>query len=184
MKKQIAIALVAALAVGALAGCAKKPDDNNGENTKPEILGVQDTATTQVGAEFDALKGVTATDKEDGDLTSKITVESSSLTFTNGKTTPADPGEYELIYEVEDKGGLTANAYCTLTVTRAIGEETNLYNFAFADAEVDDKGWKADIGGEATGSAKIKQGAYVFNITNSGTGDGNITLIKNVKLTP
>lgn len=185
MKKKIALALVAVLGLAALAGCTGTPDDNNDDkNTAPEILGVKDTATTQVGVEFDALKGVTATDKEDGDLTSQITVESSSLTFTNGKVTPANPGEYELIYEVEDKGGLTANAYCTLTVTRAIGEETDLYNFTFADAEVDDKGWTADIGGEATGNAAIKQGAYVFEITNSGTGDNNVTLIKNVTLTP
>lgn len=180
MKKKLAVALVAAFAVTALAGCGGK---NDGKNTAPEITGVPDEATAQAGVEFDALKGVKANDKEDGDITSKITVESSALTFTNGKVTPAAPGNYELIYEVKDKGGLIANAYCTLTVTPAVGEEAGIYDFDFEnDAPVDAKGWAAAFDGahEAAGTASFKQGAYMFEISNSGTAAEDITLKKTI----
>lgn len=182
MKKKLAVALVAALAVTALAGCGGK---NDGKNTAPEITGVPDEATAQAGVEFDALKGVKANDKEDGDITSKITVESSALTFTNGKVTPTAPGNYELIYEVKDKGGLIANAYCTLTVTPAVGEEAGLYDFDFEnDAPVDAKGWAAafDETQEAAGTASFKQGAYVLDITNTGNAQDAVSLVKTAEL--
>ncbi len=175
MKKKIAAALVAALAVTSLAGCG---GGRNGENTKPSITGVPDTNTAQVGVEFDALKGVKANDKEDGDITSKITVESSALTFTDGKVTPTAVGDYELIYEVKDKGGLIANAYCTLTVT---GAEETLYDFKFEDnAPIDAKGWAHAISGDAQGTASLKRGAYMFEIGNSGAAAEDITLKKTI----
>ena len=84
---------------------------DTGDNTAPEITGVKDQAV-QAGTEFDALAGVSANDKEDGDVTSKIVITSMpSLDFKNGKATPANPGDYELTYTVTDKGGLEAKAY-------------------------------------------------------------------------
>uniref|UniRef100_UPI003132CD91 immunoglobulin-like domain-containing protein n=1 Tax=Enterococcus faecium TaxID=1352 RepID=UPI003132CD91 len=59
----------------------------------PSITGVGNH-TIKVGAAFDPLDGVKATDKEDGDLTSKIQIDG---TIDNEK-----PGEYTLIYSVED----------------------------------------------------------------------------------
>ncbi|MCM1219720.1 MAG: DUF5011 domain-containing protein [Lachnospiraceae bacterium] len=183
MKKQIAILLTASLCLTALVGCGS---NDNEENTAPQITGVQDTATTQAGTEFNALSGVTASDKEDGDVTANITVESvPALTFTNGKATPTAPGSYELIYTVKDSGNLEANAWCTLTVTPAIGQEEELYNFEFTEGtQADDKGWTATIGGDAQGTAAVKQGSYVLDITNSGSGDDQVRLVKNVTLSP
>lgn len=180
MKKTFALILSSVLALGALAGCAP---EEGGENTAPVITGVEDTATTVAGEEFDALDGVTASDEEDGDLTASITVESvPALTFTDGVATPSMPGSYELIYSVVDADGAEGNAYCTLTVTRAAGEAKQLYSFDFSDvipSESDKRGWTAAIDESVEGTAELKQGAYVFDITALGTaGDGSVTLNK------
>ena len=64
------LALILSLAmVLSMAACG-----GNGENTAPAINGVADQ-TVEAGSEFDALAGVTATDAEDGDITSLITIE-------------------------------------------------------------------------------------------------------------
>ena len=92
MKKtrKIWAALVSAVLLLSLVACG------SGDNTQPEITGVQDQ-TIKAGEEFDALAGVTATDAQDGDVTAKIVVEATpELTFKNGKVTPEKAGDYEL----------------------------------------------------------------------------------------
>ena len=108
------LALILSLAmVLSLAACG-----GSGENTAPVITGVADQAV-EAGSEFDALAGVSATDAEDGDITTLITVEATpALNFKNGKATPETAGSYELVYSVTDKGGETVEAYATLTVTK------------------------------------------------------------------
>lgn len=167
------LALILSLAmILSLAACG-----GSGENTAPVISGVADQ-TVEAGSEFDALAGVTANDAEDGDISSMITIEATpALNFKNGKATPETAGSYELVYSVTDKGGQTVEAYATLTVTKQTGEATVLYAFEFADQTVDTRGWTAKIaeGVEATG--ELKQGAFVFDITNPGAGDGDIQLV-------
>ena len=167
------LALILSLAmVLSMAACG-----GNGENTAPAINGVADQ-TVEAGSEFDALAGVTATDAEDGDITSLITIEATpALTFKNGKATPENAGSYELVYSVTDKGGETVEAYATLTVTKQTGEATVLYAFDFADQTVDAKGWTAKIAEGVAATGELKQGAYVFDITNPGAGDGDIQLV-------
>ena len=174
MKKLIAVIAALALCIALLAGCG------GGENTAPVISGVQDTASVEAGSEFDALAGVTATDEQDGDITSQIVVTSTpSLTFTGGKTTPSTAGTYELTYAVTDAGGLTTEAYCTLTVTRQTQEETEYVRFNFDnDLQPESRGWKGTVGGSAAGTASLKEGAYVFEVTNPGESDGDIKLAK------
>lgn len=77
------------------------------ENSAPVISGVKDS-TIYVGDSFDALKGITASDKEDGDLTNKITVKGSVNTNLSGS--------YPLVYSVSDSKGLVTTASCTVTV--------------------------------------------------------------------
>lgn len=167
------MALILSLAmVLSLAACG-----GSGENTAPAINGVADQAV-EAGSEFDALAGVTATDAEDGDITSLITIEATpALTFKNGKATPETAGSYELVYSVTDKGGETVEAYATLTVTKQTGEATVLYAFDFADQTVDAKGWTAKVAEGVAATGELKQGAYVFDITNPGAGDGDIQLV-------
>lgn len=179
MKKLIAIllTLVMVLSVAACGGKTEAPVAT-AENQKPAISGVQD-ASVEAGQVFDALAGVTASDAEDGDLTTMITVESTpTLDFKGGKATPENAGSYELVYSVTDKAGATAEAYATLTVTKKTGEATLLKEFDFTTAEATDAhGWEAVIdGAEATGA--LKDGAFVFDITNPGDGDGAVRFVK------
>ena len=122
----LALAIALALLLTACGGSSKPaatPEPTEAPNTAPSISGVADQ-TVEAGSEFDALAGVTASDGEDGDLTGMITIDSTpALSFKNGKATPETAGDYELTYSVTDKGGLTAEAYATLTVTKKTGEE-------------------------------------------------------------
>ena len=185
MKKRITIiALVLALAL-CLTACSSKPAPaptaapTEVPNTAPVINGVADQ-TVEAGSEFDALAGVTATDAEDGDVSAMITIESTPvLNFKNGKATPETAGSYELVYTVTDKGGLTYEAYATLTVTKKTGEEVVYKTFDFSTAQVtDNKGWEAKIGEAAQATAELKNGAYVIEIKNPGNGDGDVQLVK------
>ena len=76
-----------------------------GNNEAPVISGAEDI-TINLGDTFNPLNGVKALDSEDGDLTSKISI--------NGKVDNTKAGEYTLTYSVSDsKGAVT-------TVTRVV----------------------------------------------------------------
>lgn len=172
MNRIIALLLCLTMLLAA-SGCG-----GSGENTPPTISGVSDQ-TVVAGTEFDALAGVTASDEQDGDITSMITITSTpSLTFQNGKVTPESAGTYELTYSVTDKGGETAEAYATLTVTRQTGEATVLEQMDFATASIDSHGWEASVAEGVNASGELKDGAFVFDITDAGSGDGDIQLKK------
>ena len=178
----LALAIALALLLTACGGSSKPaatPEPTEAPNTAPSITGVADQ-TVEAGSEFDALAGVTASDGEDGDLTGMITIDSTpALSFKNGKATPETAGDYELTYSVTDKGGLTAEAYATLTVTKKTGEEVVYKTFDFSTQTVtDNHGWEAKIGESATATAALKDGAYVVEITNPGGGDGDVQLAK------
>lgn len=74
----------------------------------PFILGVSDKEI-QVGDSFDPLEGITATDSNDGVITSSITFSGSVDTQTEGI--------YELTYSVTNKAGKTTTAVCKITVS-------------------------------------------------------------------
>ena len=78
------------------------------DNFEPQILGVTDK-TIKLGSSFDYLVGITATDKEDGDLTKNIVVE--------GTVDVNKEGEYKLTYSVTDSKGASKTVYRTITVT-------------------------------------------------------------------
>ena len=147
--------------------------------SEPVFDGVHDQSV-MAGTEFDALAGITAADAEGADLTDMIMIESTpALNFKNGKATPENPGDYELVYSVTDKNGVTGEDYATLTVTKKTGEEVVYKTFDFSTAEVtDNHGWEAKIGEAAQATAALKNGAYVIDIQNPGNGDGDIQLAK------
>lgn len=76
-------------------------------NTAPELKGIKDVTLTAFDA-FDAMAGVTAFDKEDGDLTDAIVIE--------GEVDPEVVGTYELVYSVSDSEGLATSATRIVTV--------------------------------------------------------------------
>ena len=145
----------------------------------PTLTGVQDQSV-MAGTEFDALAGVTAADAAGADLTAMIVIESTpALEFKNGKATPENPGDYELVYSVADANGETAEDYATLTVTKKTGEEQVYRTFDFSTAAgPESHGWEAKIGDSAEATAELKEGAYVIEIKNPGDGDGAVQLAK------
>jgi len=146
---------------------------------EPTLDGVHDQSV-MAGTEFDALAGITAAGGDGGDLTGMIMVESTpTLDFKNGKATPENPGDYELVYSVTDNNGVTVEDYATLTVTKKTGEEVVYKAFDFSTVEVtDNHGWEARIGEAAQAEAALKDGAYVIDIRNPGNGDGDVQLAK------
>ncbi len=148
-------------------------------DAEPTLEGVHDQSV-MAGTEFDALAGVTASDAEGADLTGLIMIESMpDLNFRNGKATPENPGDYELVYSVTDKNGVTVEDYATLTVTKKTAEEVVYKTFDFSTVEVtDNHGWEARIGEAAQAAATLKNGAYVIEIRNPGNGDGDVQLAR------
>lgn len=89
------------------ATCIMNADWSKADSTPPVIAGADDKTIT-VGDSFDPKTGVTATDKEDGDLTGKIQIAG---TVDNTK-----PGKYELTYTVSDAAGNKTTKKRTITV--------------------------------------------------------------------
>ncbi len=146
----------------------------------PTLEGVHDQSV-MAGTEFDALAGITAADAAGADLTDMIVIDSTpSLDFKNGKATPENPGDYELVYTVTDANGEIAEDYATLTVTKKTSEETVYRTFDFSTQTVtDNHGWEAKINtGVAEATAELKEGSYVIEIKNPGDGDGAVQLAK------
>ncbi|MBQ6292903.1 MAG: hypothetical protein IJK77_03395 [Lachnospiraceae bacterium] len=173
--------LLAFAMVFSLAGCggSGSKTDTTGANSAPKIAGVKDL-TVEAGTSIDVLAGVTASDAEDGDVTSLIKVDSTpALTFSNGKATPDKAGDYELSYTVTDKGGLVGEAFATLTVTRKTGEAEVFKKFDFSTRTAEDAhGWEARVNESAKAEGTMKQGAFVFDIEDPGDGDGAVQLVK------
>ncbi|WP_375321916.1 immunoglobulin-like domain-containing protein [Aliivibrio logei] len=92
--------------------------DSDGNETKqarnievysalPELIGVANT-TIKIGSDFNPRTDVKATDAEDGDLTSQISIEGTVNTSLAGK--------YTLTYSVTDSANQTTTAQRTITV--------------------------------------------------------------------
>ena len=76
-------------------------------NEAPVIHATDKTIT--VGDTFDPMAGVTATDAEDGNLTTKIEVKKNDVDTTT-------PGKYEVTYKVTDNQGASFTKSITVTV--------------------------------------------------------------------
>lgn len=91
------------------------------------VINVSPSKTIFVGDSFDPLEGVTANDKEDGDLTKELTyvVRKDGATVDSVDTTKA--GNYEIIYCVTDKDGLAYGKQVRVTV-----KEKGTYTFTIS----------------------------------------------------
>lgn len=90
--------------------------DDVSVDAAPVFSGVKDSEIA-IGDEFDAMAGVSAFDRENGDLTGKITVE--------GNVDVLKAGSYELIYKVEDSAGHIVEAKAVVTVKEKAVEPEN-----------------------------------------------------------
>ena len=74
-----------------------------------EINGVKDI-TIKVGEKIDLLKGITAIDDLEGDITSRIIVE--------GTVNSEEPGDYQIVYTVKDNAGNVGKKVRKVTVVK------------------------------------------------------------------
>ena len=86
----------------------EKPDVKPELVNEVPVINANDLAIN-LGEKFNPLKGVTATDKEDGDLTSKIKVVENIVDVNKAS-------EYKVIYSVTDKKGATTTKDIKVTV--------------------------------------------------------------------
>lgn len=89
-------------------------EHDNHINNAP-IIWAEDHVLT-VGDEFDFLEGVTAIDKENGDLTDKIEIIKSDVDTST-------PGTYEVVYKVTDEDGSSSTKTIMVTVKDEKGEK-------------------------------------------------------------
>ncbi len=78
----------------------------------PEINGIHDISINE-GEDLDLLFGITASDDEEGDLTSKIVVDDSNLDINT-------PGKYEVTFTVTDSDGNTTIEKETIEVKEVV----------------------------------------------------------------
>ena len=83
-------------------------------NEKPVIHA--ENKTIKVGNKFDLMEGVTATDKEDGNITNKVKIVKNTIDINK-------PGTYEITYKVTDKNGSVTEK--TIKVTAVNSEIDN-----------------------------------------------------------
>lgn len=86
-------------------------------NTKP-TLGNSASNQVVIGADFDVMAGIKANDRQDGDLTAKVTVD--------GSVDTSKPGDYTLTYTVTDANGETSTLHRKVTVAAEDAEFTGI----------------------------------------------------------
>jgi multiple sugar transport system substrate-binding protein len=126
--KKIVFVLLFTLGILLLAGCAQRRDQ------APTITGHQEIVNIEVGDAFNPLTGVTASDREDGDLTSQIQVDGweDSDRFV--------PGSYEVFLSVTDSAGqrtqvkITVNVGGNLPLPTITGHQSNVTFYIGSEA--------------------------------------------------
>ncbi len=114
MKKLLGVITLVLVAV-ALVACAGE------KNEAPTFAGVG-PVTSYINVSFDPLEGVSATDKEDGDLTEAIEVVSNNVNISVA-------GTYSVRYEVKDSKDKVASAVRTVTVAELDAENVALAQY-------------------------------------------------------
>ena len=88
-----------------------------GTENQPPVINAKDQTLT-VGDKFDPMKGVIATDQEDGDLTDKIVI-------TKNTVDTSKAGKYTVYYEVTDNGGVRVRKTIVVTVKEKSADQTS-----------------------------------------------------------
>lgn len=103
-------------------------------NEAPAIT-APNVSVTEGDTHWSLLTGVTSTDKEDGDLTSKVEVKD------NGGFDVTKPGDYTVTYTVTDAGGKTTEATRVVTVTPKPANTAPTITAPDATINQGDTGW-------------------------------------------
>lgn len=126
MKKLFLMFFVIALAF-VVTACKPEPEPEP-ENNAPVLAGITD-ANIKIGDEFDELAGITATDEEDGDITSSIVV--------TGTWDVNVAGTYTINYSVTDSEGEKVTGSRSLTVSEVdLVFPTGFFNHKFSNTDL------------------------------------------------
>ncbi|MDO1604844.1 DUF5011 domain-containing protein [Lactobacillus sp. YT155] len=148
------------------------------ENTRPEINTSAKNTTVSLNSKFDnakALEGVTAYDKEDGDITRKIIVTSNTVDTSKA-------GYYVVSYEVFDSKGLEAQTSVMIhvvddTPAKDYSLTPNSYNLGSSTLTgkygKDIYKVRLFIDGKVVAQATTKDGAFTFSNANKFITDKN-----------
>ena len=98
-------------------------------NEAPVIDTTNLVLNIELGQKFNPLDGVTATDKENGDITNRITIIKNTVNENQ-------EGEYEVVYSVVDDCGLTTEKAVVIKVTLNPCNVNNLPEITVSDKEV------------------------------------------------
>lgn len=150
----------------ALIGMFLSACNGGGEKPENEIswTGLEEQTVIR-GDEIDLLAGITAHDKKDGDITSRIEIED------DGGFTSELAGGYEVVYSVTNSRGIKDTKTKLFTVK--IGHNVANGNFDFLEY-----GWTLDTpGGAAT--VNYTNGKAVVRISNPGTSWWSVQLYQN-----
>ncbi len=129
-------------------------------NSKPVINGASNKTIT-VGSKYYPLNGVTATDKEDGNLTAKIVV--------SNKVNTSKAGVYDVVYSVTDKDMnkvtvsikvTVLNVFKTFTINSIDNTQTALTGVGLYGAKV-----QAYVNGKALGVSALVNSKGAFKLT-------------------
>ena len=152
------------------------------DNNQPTIIA--EDKTIEKGSEFNYMQGVSATDKEDGDLTSKITYE--------GVVDTTQTGTYTVKYNVSDNSNFNTSKTVNITVKgeskpSITAEDKQISQYKQFNY-LDDISAKDDNDGNLT--SKITYEGVVdttqtgiYNVTYSVTNSKNITTTKKIAIT-
>lgn len=97
------------------------------------------------------LKGVSSTDKEDGNLTSKIQITKDTVNLDV-------PGNYVINYQVTDSAGTTVNKEMKVTVLYNNPPVIKYKNYEFFEDEITREDWEEDFLMEAVTATDIEDG--------------------------
>ena len=142
------------------------------DNEKPEINAVD--KTIYLNSDFDPKEGVTASDKEDGDLTNSIEVVKNEV-----KTDTI--GDYKVEYKVTDKAGQTTTKEIKVTVAEKVVEKgEGLFYMDYlknVDGNLQLKGYNTIQGIDNTLDTDIKYTLILKNIDTGQTYEEEATRI-------
>ncbi|MFS0762388.1 immunoglobulin-like domain-containing protein [Peribacillus phoenicis] len=160
------------------------------DNIKPKLSNIKDIQI-KLGEKFIALEGISASDNNDGDITSAIKVD--------GSVNVKKAGSYVLKYSVTDKSGNTVSTNRTVTVIDTLkpvlsGIQDIQLNFGESFNALDDISASDNSDGDITSAIKVdgsvnvnKAGTYVliYSVTdqsgNTVTANRVVTVVDTIK---
>lgn len=142
------------------------------ENDKPVIIA--ENKEILLNSDFDKLKGVSATDKEDGDLTSNIIIENDNVDISKA-------GKYQITYKVTDRANQTVTKTITISVVEdALEKKDSLFYFNYLKENNDKleiKGYHAIKGINNTLAEPLTYKLVFENISTGNTHTHDLTRI-------